>query len=233
MARRPNLLNGLPQTGVDLPARHVALRLARLGLILLALNAAGGWVAAQAWPDLAPQPGEGLSGLWIALAVLCTLVMALPFVPGIEIGLALMLLLGNEGVLLVYLCTQVAMALSYAFGRCVPASLWARCIASPRLVDACPLIVSLDARTAAAPWEMRWHGLVPLCVREWAVRALRHRYLTLAIVLNLPGNAAIGGAGGIGMFAGASRQFSFCGYVLSMAVATSPLPLLLLWRGMA
>ncbi len=229
MAHRPEILIAGPHTGTERSALHILLRLAQLGLIVLTLNALGAWAATQTRPDLAVHAGDSLNGLWIAMAVLYTLVMALPFVPGIEIGLAMMLLLGQEGVLLVYLCTQVAMALSYGFGRCVPATLWDRCIASLGLESARPLIAGLETHAAATQWQ----ALVPHRLGRWAAPALRHRHLALALVLNLPGNAAIGGAGGIGMLAGASRQFSFAGYCLSMAVATSPLPLLLLWRGLA
>ena len=46
--------------------------------------------------------------------------MLIPFVPGIEIGVALMLLLGSHGVILIYLCTLIALALSFLLGRLVP-----------------------------------------------------------------------------------------------------------------
>jgi hypothetical protein len=124
-----------------------------------------------------------------AAAAVYVLAMALPFVPGIEIGLALMLLLGEPGIALVYLCTQLALALGYAAGRFLP---------RPALPGA------------------------------WAERLRRRPALALAALINLPGNAAIGGAGGIAVLAGAARLLPFWRYVLVMAVATTPLPLALL-----
>lgn len=47
--------------------------------------------------------------------------------------------------------------------------------------------------------------------------------------LNLPGNALIGGGGGIALMAGMSRLFSFPLFLLSLTVAVSPVPLAILF----
>ena len=57
---------------------------------------------------------------------------------------------------------------------------------------------------------------------------LEHRYLMIAIILNLPGNALIGGGGGIGLVAGMSRLYPFPKYLLLVGLAITPLPLLFL-----
>lgn len=54
---------------------------------------------------------------------------------------------------------------------------------------------------------------------------LRHRHLAIAAALNLPGNAIIGGGGGIGLAAGFSRLVSLPVYVLTVGLAVAPLPL--------
>ena len=54
---------------------------------------------------------------------------------------------------------------------------------------------------------------------------LKHRFLTLAVVLNLPGNALIGGGGGIGLVVGMSKLVSFYKYFIIMAFAILPVPL--------
>jgi len=59
---------------------------------------------------------------------------------------------------------------------------------------------------------------------------LRHRYLIIAILFNLPGNAVIGGGGGIGVIAGMSRLFPFPKYVFLVCVAITPGPLFFLLR---
>jgi hypothetical protein len=57
---------------------------------------------------------------------------------------------------------------------------------------------------------------------------LQHRYLMIALILNLPGNALIGGGGGIGLIAGMSKLYTFPRYFLLISVAITPLPLLFL-----
>jgi hypothetical protein len=199
----------LPRRG--LPNSAATRRLAAVvsGAVLLAALGAwlGGWlveiVASPAWP----APGSNLRPIWIAMILAYVLAMALPFVPGIEIGLALMLLLGVDGIVLVYAGTQMALVISYLCGRFLPMQqlLWLMNAVQPR--RACL------ASHAPAPWLRR---------------LLRHRYLALAVALNLPGNAILGGAGGIALFAGNSRLFGFLPFSLLTAVATSPVPLLLL-----
>ena len=62
------------------------------------------------------------------------------------------------------------------------------------------------------------------------VRALgwliRFRLIALAVLLNVPGNALLGGGGGIGMVAGMSRLYGVPGYLFTVCVATAPVPLL-------
>jgi len=54
---------------------------------------------------------------------------------------------------------------------------------------------------------------------------IRHRYLLLGILLNLPGTSLIGGGGGIALVAGLSRLFSFPAFILTIVIATAPIPL--------
>jgi hypothetical protein len=60
---------------------------------------------------------------------------------------------------------------------------------------------------------------------------LKHRFFMIAIILNLPGNALIGGGGGIGLIAGMSRMYPFPKYLFLVSVAITPLPLLFLAGG--
>ncbi|HXV11709.1 MAG TPA: hypothetical protein VD839_12995, partial [Burkholderiales bacterium] len=57
---------------------------------------------------------------------------------------------------------------------------------------------------------------------------LNHRYLLLALLLNLPGNVLIGGGGGIAMMAGMSRLYSFPSYLALISVAILPGPVLVM-----
>lgn len=60
---------------------------------------------------------------------------------------------------------------------------------------------------------------------------LRHRFLALAVALDLPGNAVIGGVGGICMVAGFSRLFALPSYALTLAISVSPVLLAILITG--
>ena len=74
--------------------------------------------------------------------------------------------------------------------------------------------------------------LVAQSPKQFIPILLRHRYLAIAIALNTPGNALIGGGGGIALLAGASGLFSFWGFLLVLAVAVLPVPLLVMIVGM-
>lgn len=174
-------------------------------LALVALGVAGSWSGTH-FEGLIGRV-DAVSGIALTtLAIFYVLLLVLPFVPAIEVGLAIMLLFGKDGVLLVYLCTQIALTLGFAGGRMLPASVLAARFDRLRL------------QRAAVP-------------RAWHQRALEHPCLALSAALNLPGNAAVGGAGGIAVIAGASRLFSFPRYCLTVAIATSPVPLALLFSG--
>jgi hypothetical protein len=52
------------------------------------------------------------------------------------------------------------------------------------------------------------------------------RYLMLAALLNLPGNAILGGGGGLAFIAGLSRVYTTSVTIAVMAAAVLPVPLL-------
>jgi len=194
---------------------------------VLALNFVGGWLAARLNLQIWPQHSDMIELIIITIVIGYVLAMAVPFVPGIEIGLALMLLLGPGGILLVYLCTHIALALSFLLGRLVPTHFIVRVFTWLNLERARRLVEELD-RTAP---EQRIQTLAERSANRWIAFLVRHHYLALAVILNLPGNAIIGGAGGIGMIAGMSRAYPFHHFVILMAVSTLPVPVLLFVTG--
>jgi hypothetical protein len=60
---------------------------------------------------------------------------------------------------------------------------------------------------------------------------LRHRYIALALAVNVPGNAVIGGGGGIMMVAGLSGIFAPLPTFVAIAFAVSPVPLTIMLLG--
>ncbi len=191
---------------------------------LVLVNYGGGMVVKQinfqVWPE---HERLMITVLWIAIVVY-VLWMAIPFVPGIELGLALMVLLGPKGVVLVYLCTLLSLSLSFAIGRLIPLNVFARFFGWLHLHKAQDLMLQLEPLNS----EERLNFLLRAAPSRVIPLLLKHRYLMIAIALNLPGNALIGGGGGIGLITGMSRLYPFPKYILLVSLAITPLPLLLL-----
>ena len=174
----------------------------------------------QLWPE---HEHLMITVLWFAIVVY-VLWMALPFVPGIELGLALMVMLGTRGIVLVYLCTLLSLSLSFTIGRLIPLHGFARFLGWLHLHKAQDLVLQLEPLNS----EEKLNFLLRSAPSKVIPFLLKHRYLTIAIALNLPGNALIGGGGGIGLITGMSRLYPFPKYILLVSLAITPLPILLL-----
>ncbi len=96
------------------------LKLMVLLAIIVALNMGGTWLSHLIDFQLFPRHEPMLHAIVLVAVVIYIVLMATPFMPGIEIGLALMMLLGNKGAILVYLCTLAALSVSFAIGRKIP-----------------------------------------------------------------------------------------------------------------
>ncbi|MBF9030980.1 hypothetical protein HKCCE3408_11295 [Rhodobacterales bacterium HKCCE3408] len=153
--------------------------------------------------------------------------LALPFMPGAEIGIAMLTAFGAAIAPLVYLATVFAMLLSYTLGRLLPVTVLARILASLRLRRAAVMV----ARTAPLSREARLELLLAGAPPRTVALALRHRYAALALLVNVPGNAIIGGGGGIMMMAGLSGLFAPAPTAIAVAMAVSPVPLAFILLG--
>jgi hypothetical protein len=174
----------------------------------------------QIWPE---HERLIITVLWLAIVVY-VLWMALPFVPGIELGLALMVLLGSRGIILVYLCTLLSLSLSFTIGRLIPLKSFARFLGWLHLYKARDLVLQLEPLNS----EEKLDFLLRSAPSKIIPFLVKHRYLMIALALNLPGNALIGGGGGIGLISGMSRLYPFPKYILLIGLAITPVPLLLL-----
>ena len=205
------------------PRLRVAVRLALLVALLVALHEGGAWlneVLKDALTHLGPRGSAWVLAVGVALfAVL----LALPFVPGMELSLVLMMLFGLPAVGLVYGATLAALSAGFLVGRRVPLPWLAGLLGWLRLARGRALV----ERLAPLGGEARLALLLETAPRRLAPWLLRHRYLALMVVLNLPGNALIGGGGGIALLAGLSGLFRFPAYALAVAVAIAPIPVLL------
>ncbi len=205
---------GAPEARRRLP---LYLKLIAILAAVLLLSAGGNWLADQINMQIFPHREAMLMLAVIAYVLL----MAIPFMPAIEVGLGLMLLMGSTGAVLAYLCTLIALSISFFIGRVLPPRLVCRFFHWLHLFKACELIAELAPLTHQERLKLL-HAKAPSKLTPFL---LRHRYLAIAIALNLPGNALIGGGGGIGFIAGMSMLVKFRAYIVVLAVAIAPLPL--------
>ena len=171
--------------------------------------------------------GEGLISLWLADAqqrwwvlvvtsVVYALILAIPFVPGVELGWLIMGLFGKWGLLAAWLSTVAGLSLSFV---------------AARQFRAHPLLTRVhQARAAleqASPDQLSPYRKA---LRQVLSLYARYPYVFLFCALNLPGNWVIGGGGGIAVMTGLTPGVRFLRFLPTVTVATGMVPLAL-WLG--
>jgi len=193
-------------------------------LLLLAAHHAGEWIMDQLDIDLRPGTEPLLHRTLMLTMIVYICLMALPFVPGIEIGLSLMVMFGAAIVPLVYLSTVVALVLAFLLGRLVPQDNVLQFLEIAGFSRLRGLLIKLEPLDT----RQRLDFLLQQAPARWLPLLLRYRFLAVAAVLNTPGNTVVGGGGGISFLAGYSRLFTVRGYALTVALAVAPVPLAVL-----
>lgn len=206
---------------------RILLKLALIVVFVLLVNYAANWLIGKLDLDVTPANEHVIHRIIIAVAVLYAILIAIPFVPGVEIGLSLIMVLGADLAFLVYIFTILGLTLSFFLGRLIPQSKLQRLLAACSLTRASELVGKLEPLDP----EQRLELLLSHTPSRFIPFLLRHRYVAVALALNIPGNALIGGGGGISMVSGLSRIFGFVPFVLMLAVAVSPVPLLIMFFG--
>lgn len=194
-----------------------ALMMRRFRMIGLAILFAASVLLLARWLDLpstvmaeldVEMPSAAMT--WVLLLGY-VLLLAIPFVPSAEIGLAVMLVMGSSMALPVYAATILGLTIAFAAGR--QAHLYRR---SHVKNDA------LQTPDAIAVLHEKLRG------RPILRRSLRFRGLALIAMINMPGNTVVGGGGGIAMAVGYSRILTFSEFLSCAAVAVAPVPTLFL-----
>jgi hypothetical protein len=205
------------------------LRRRLLALALYAgLIALGWWISTQ-WERLegaqisSMDPAMMFQIVAVALIVF-VITSAMPFIPGAEIGFGLMVIFGSKVALLVYGAMISALTLSYLIGALVPAEWIVRFFRYLGFNRATRLAEELAARER----HMRIDYLMANAPPRWVPMLLRHRYLAMIVLLNVPGNSLVGGGGGLALAAGMSGLFHFHRFFLTLLVAVAPVPLFFL-----
>jgi len=197
------------------------LRIAVILTLAYALYALSAWVMAQT-QTLGNGPQLRV-GLLVLLLLAYALLIAVPFVPGIEIGLSLLMLGGGSIAPFVYLGTIAGLMLAYFTGLHVAPALVGRWLADLGLRRASEAVMRLGLLTP----PQRLEALRARLPARLAPHLLRFRHVLLALLINLPGNAVIGGGRGICLLAGMSRLYAPAPMLLTIALAVAPVPLLI------
>ena len=201
-------------------------------LVIYGLLLATGYLLSDwAMPMLAPQGPPPITGAVYA-AILSTMLIyiilsAIPFVPGAEIGLGLILAFGADIAVWVYLGMVFALSLAFLIGRLVRVRSICRGFRYFGLMKAADLMETLIPLSPA----QRVNKLTEAAPKRVVQLLLTHRHLALMLLLNLPGNSVIGGGGGIAMIAGISGLFSARGFFMAVLIAVAPVPLFFLLFG--
>ncbi|OEY65911.1 hypothetical protein [Marinobacter sp. X15-166B] len=177
--------------------------------------------------DIRPSNEAMLHRIILTSVAAYVVLLAIPFVPGIEIGLALMMIFGPKIVPLVYGATLLSLSLGFLVGRYIPEPAVARFLHDLHLFRAAAFLEKLHGLDS----RQRLQRMIQQSPRRLVPMLLRHRHLALLVAINFPGNVVIGGGGGLALAAGMSHLFSPLRFVLLVALAISPVPLLLLVFG--
>ena len=199
-----------------------ALRLVALAALIFAGHEVIARVAD--WFDLAILPHtEDMLHRAILLAVgAYVLLMALPFVPGAEIGLTLLTALGGALAPLVYLATATSLMLAFLVGRLLPPTVLSAGLRAIGLRRAGQFVTE----TAKLSEEELKARLLAASQSRFASALVNYRYVALALAINTPGNVVLGGGCGLAMMAGLSRLFDPLSFLLTVLIAVLPVPLL-------
>lgn len=171
--------------------------------------------------QIRPSNEDAVHRTIMVSAVLYAVLLAVPFVPGAEIGLGLLAMLGPPITLLVYLCTVIGLSLSFTVGRLIPLSVLVRLTKDIKLQRTSKLLQEIEPMNK----NQRLSYLTSKAPKRFLPILLRYRYLALAVALNIPGNYLIGGGGGIALLAGVSRLYTVTGFLITIALAVAPVPL--------
>jgi hypothetical protein len=200
---------------------RTVLRLAAVVVLAYVVHLGVDWI--MDWSDRMPAASGAVFRIAVlgGVLVVYALLIAVPFVPGIEIGLSLILMRGADVAVFVYIATIAGLALAFLAGRFIPYAWLHRVFLDLRLTRACRM---LDAVQPLTP-DRRLALLRRQLPGRLGSHAVTYRYLLLAALINMPGSVLIGGGGGICMLAGLTRLFQWRATLLTIALAVLPVPL--------
>lgn len=128
-----------------------------------------------------------------------------------------MIYFGKPGIGAAYICTFIGLNIAFAVGK-LASKYWAN---------------RRNTHYKHDPQPSPWQSII-IQNRYFSPRAKdfmqrhiqQHKYLSIGILLNLPGNWIVGGGGGIALLSGCHPSNSWPKFALTVVLATSILPIL-------
>jgi hypothetical protein len=201
----------------------VLAKLLAIALLVVLVNLGASWLVDRVEVQVWPEHMEIVDRTVLIAVIVYVVLMSTPFLPGIEVGLVLMTMLGPKGVFVVYVCTLIALTISFSVGKFLPLRVLGSFLIWLNLRRTAELMEALDV----IPPDRRINFLVDNLPTRIVPLLLKNRFLALAVLLNMPGNALIGGGGSIAMMAGMSRIYSMPKFLLLIIFAILPGPILI------
>lgn len=206
---------------------RLALFLVLLIVFAYVANQIGDWLTGKLKMEITDENRGMVFGMTALAIVLYAVLIAIPFVPGVEIGLGLMMMFGSTMAIPVYISTVCGLCLGFVIGRLVPEKTICGCFDFIGLTKISRMLKEMMRKPVAERMEL----LTARAPKRFVPFFLRHRYVAIAVAFNIPGNTVIGGGGGIAFMAGTSRLFTFIYFFIAVAVGVSPVPALVLALG--
>lgn len=181
----------------------------------------GNWMFSSLRLDA--QSASTLPLIWLLVPVFVVyfITSGLPFVPASEIGFGLLIIFGGEIAPLIVLVSSAGLITSFMVGKFVPKPKLAKALEWFGLEKAPKFLLKLQGMSSQEKLDHMMQGVS----KKFGVALLRYRYLGVIALLNIPGNAVIGGGGGIAFMAGVTGVFSTKGFAISAIIGVMPYPL--------
>jgi hypothetical protein len=213
----------------DTPYQYSAItrtfaRLAIVAAMVFVVHQLTSWILVEA--EIAGNTPL-MIGLMSLILLTYILLISIPFVPGIEIALSLMVIRGPDVVIWVYVATIAGLMLAFLAGRFLSYAHLHNIFHDLRMKRACELLDTIQPLSRTQRLDTL-KNRIPAFLRPLLIEG---RYALIGIVLNIPGNALIGGGGGILLVAGLSRVFSTGWMFITLMIAVAPVPIAILVFG--
>lgn len=149
----------------------------------------------------------------IGVCIIYSVLLMVPYMPGMEVGLIIMMVFGPMGIVGAWLSTVFGMTMAFFIGTKIKKTAYMQVF-----------ITRVNALSQSNPEQGRLRKVLAYWLRLLSISP----YLSTAVLINLPGNSLIGGGGGIALTAGALSEMMLMKFVFTIALASAILPTLLL-----